>query len=164
MMAIGRGVSIFSFHFFSSFLNMSLWLHSDKGVPASGRKTWQSKALSHGQKSNVSKKSLFYRKPIIQCFPSFYCDKKCIAKKLTLKKVLVIFILCICVIACMHHVHVVPMESRRGQWIPYSWNYKWLRTPLCRWWEPKLGPLQEQPVVLLTSEPSFNSQIWHSVI
>lgn len=48
----------------------------------------------------------------------------------------------------------MPVEVRRGRWIPGSWYYRWLLATQCGCWELSSGPLQEQHM-LLTSELSI---------
>ena len=41
-------------------------------------------------------------------------------------KVCFIFTLCVLTFAGMYHVSIVPMETRRGSWIPWNWKYRQL--------------------------------------
>ena len=52
---------------------------------------------------------------------------------------------------CAPFVYIVPLEVRRGHWIP--WN-KWTEL-LCGCWELNPCPLQEQPVLLTTEPPLY---------
>lgn len=61
--------------------------------------------------------------------------------------------------ACVyvHHKRAVPVEARKGLWVPWNWNYRQLWAP-CGCWKPNPDPLQEQPVFFtsehLSSTPS----------
>lgn len=52
----------------------------------------------------------------------------------------------------LHHLCVYPTEVRRRHHIPWDWSYGYL-SAACRSWEPNLGSLLQQQV-LLTTEPS----------
>lgn len=47
--------------------------------------------------------------------------------------------------------------GQKGCWIPWNWGMDSCQL-LCGSWEPNLGPLRDQPV-LLTSEPSFQTPL-----
>jgi hypothetical protein len=69
--------------------------------------------------------------------------------------IIIITLICIGVLSA-HHIHAMPMDTRRWHQIP--------RTGVldaCEWlggyWKPNSGPLEEQRV-LLTAEPSLQPQ------
>lgn len=59
---------------------------------------------------------------------------------------------CVYICTCVH-VYTVPAEVKRRWWILWSWSYRWFWTILHGCWEPNLGLLQEQQI-LLTAELS----------
>ena len=52
------------------------------------------------------------------------------------------------------YAHLLPMELRRGQQIPWNRSYGKLWTP-CRCWKLNPGPLKNQQLLLLTDDPAL---------
>ena len=55
--------------------------------------------------------------------------------------------------ACMCTMCVqLPTETTRGRWAHWNWSLRGLGTARCGCWEPNLGPLKKQQVLLTTDD------------
>lgn len=64
--------------------------------------------------------------------------------------------MCVFAYISVHHVYAMPVATRRRYWMPWG----------CESWEPNLGPLDDQPVLLPSapSLPPHNSLTWFLLI
>ena len=88
-----------------------------------------------------------------QCYSSMQPDQQSFSSQLSFNE-------CVHIRVSICHVSAGVCGSQTGYWISWSWSYRgelWLWAPYCGCWEPNLGLLQEQQL-LLTTDPSVQAQ------